>query len=88
MAALQGYLLLYKQRPKDAVAHARRHFEEKARQDGLAKDLAGLMTPPAAHGSVATERGDGQSHGTRRRPVSAFDIDKMFFNPQKGSGFE
>ncbi|KAG5176121.1 BCS1 N terminal-domain-containing protein [Tribonema minus] len=89
MAALQGYLLLHKLRPEEAVAMAHDHFAQKERET-TAASLAELITPTSAElvPQAEVELIDGRPNRTKRRPISAFELDKMFYNPQQGSGFE
>ncbi|CAM9854646.1 unnamed protein product [Chrysoparadoxa australica] len=74
MASLQGFLLNYKAHPEEAAEGVVQFAQDERR----AKDHA------STQGDVE------ESQPTRRqgRRISAWEVDRMCFNPQKGSGFE
>eukprot|EP00612_Vaucheria_litorea_P005296 CAMPEP_0171460224 /NCGR_PEP_ID=MMETSP0945-20130129/5176_1 /TAXON_ID=109269 /ORGANISM="Vaucheria litorea, Strain CCMP2940" /LENGTH=487 /DNA_ID=CAMNT_0011986365 /DNA_START=18 /DNA_END=1482 /DNA_ORIENTATION=+ len=77
MASLQGHLLLYKNEPIRAIESAKKHFsrlENETHQSNV---------------RISQGREIDQSDRLKRvrKPITAFEMDKIYFNPQKGSGF-
>jgi hypothetical protein len=97
MAALQGFLLLYKHAPQSAVEHVNEFIDtnevmvssQQQHEDEYDTSIHDNIKPRSTS-SKSDIHGvqDVTRRTTKRKPVTAFEIDKMFFNPQKGSGFE
>jgi hypothetical protein len=97
MAAMQGYLLLYKQAPESAVEHVNAFIDTNevmvsSQQQHADEHDTSIHddVKPRSTSSKSDTQGvhDMTRRTTKRKPVTAFELDKMFFNPQKGSGFE
>eukprot|EP00953_Heterococcus_sp_UTEX-ZZ885_P039446 20217-Heterococcus_DN1.PRE.2 len=97
MAALQGYLLLYKQAPESAVEHVDKFINtnevmvssQQQLEDEYDTSLHDSIKPRST-GTKSDIHGveDVTRRTTKRKPVTAFELDKMFFNPQKGSALQ
>eukprot|EP00474_Spongospora_subterranea_P004874 CRZ05332.1 hypothetical protein [Spongospora subterranea] len=72
MASLQGYLMRYKASPTNAVDNFAQHIANQV--------SAPMLTPPQVSPETSENR-------PRRRRLTAFDVDRVVFNPQSGSGF-
>jgi hypothetical protein len=93
MAALQGYLLLHKENAQHAIDNVN-GFVQTNEHNMTSKQQHDAASTRAVHESSSCSNIDTQSihdkmrRTTKRKPITAFELDKMFFNPQKGSGFE
>jgi hypothetical protein len=78
MAALQGYLLRYKDTPEEAIINI----------DSLRQDIENREREAEKHGkSVSSSMSSTRKKEVTPRPVRPLtveEVDKMYFNPQAG----
>jgi hypothetical protein len=78
MAALQGYLLRYKDTPEEAIINI----------DSLRQDMENREREAEKHGkSVSSSMSSTRKKEVKPRPVRPLtveEVDKMYFNPQAG----
>jgi hypothetical protein len=78
MAALQGYLLRYKDTPEEAITNI----------DSLRQDIENREREAQKHGKlVSSSLNNSRKKEVKPRPVRPLtvdEVDKMYFNPQPG----